>query len=193
VARRPGHTAGIGLVFLHDQPGLFQYLDVHRNGRQRRLEWLGELVHGRITLGETGQYRSAGRVGQRGEGLAEPVLVDRRRLRAGQAAGSRTPGADGTVDEAGSLAKRPRLAQPALVTASRPARPAGSACTCQPDATSWCATCPGTTPPACTPSSTSPNHSRPVAPDTPAARSPSPSLRSPGGSGLGHRTCDPHP
>ena len=38
----------------------------------------GKFVDIRLALGEASQHRPPGRVGQRGECLAEPVLVDRR-------------------------------------------------------------------------------------------------------------------
>src|ERR1700704_3381027 len=63
----------------HDQPGPFQHLDVLRDRRKRQLERLREVVDGRPTFCEAGQDRSPRRVGQRGEGLAEPALVDRHR------------------------------------------------------------------------------------------------------------------
>src|SRR5262249_37366336 len=77
--RVQGARSVLGSVAPHHQAGPFQHLDVFGDGRKRHLERLGELVDGRPAFGETGEDRSPGRVGQRGEGLAEPVLVDRRR------------------------------------------------------------------------------------------------------------------
>ena len=50
-----------------------EYREVSENER------LGEFVDGRRTLGKTRHDRSSRRIGQRGEGLAEPVLVGRGR------------------------------------------------------------------------------------------------------------------
>src|SRR5215468_2973804 len=77
--RVQGARSVLGSLAPHHQPGPFQHLDVFGDGRKRHLERLSELVDGRPAFGETGEDRSPGRVGQRGEGLAEPVLVDRRR------------------------------------------------------------------------------------------------------------------
>src|SRR5438876_7099175 len=74
-----GARAVLGSLTPYDQPGPHQHLDVLGDGRKRHLERLGELVDGRPTFCETGQDRSPCRVGQGGEGLAEPVLVDRHR------------------------------------------------------------------------------------------------------------------
>jgi hypothetical protein len=54
-------------------------LDVLGDGWERHVKRLGELVDGRLTLGETGQDRPTGRVGECGERLAEPVFFDSRR------------------------------------------------------------------------------------------------------------------
>src|SRR2546429_7514467 len=67
----------LGSLTAYDQPSPFQRLDVLRDGRKRHLERLGELVDGRRASCETGQDRSPRRVGQYGEGLAQPVVVDR--------------------------------------------------------------------------------------------------------------------
>src|SRR5215470_8923357 len=77
--RVQGARSVLGSLTPHHQPGPFQHLDVFRDRRKRHLERLGELVDGRPAFCETGEDRSPGRVGQGGEGLAEPVLVDRRR------------------------------------------------------------------------------------------------------------------
>src|SRR6516164_2234791 len=77
--RVQGARSVLGLPAPRHQPSAFQHLDVFRDGRKPHLERLGELVDGRSALGETGEDRSPGRVGQCGERLAEPVLVDRRR------------------------------------------------------------------------------------------------------------------
>src|SRR5215467_6796172 len=54
----------LGLLTPQDQPGLFQHLDVFRDGRQRQLERLGELVNGRAPFGKPGEDRSPRRVRQ---------------------------------------------------------------------------------------------------------------------------------
>src|SRR5262252_5229417 len=77
--RVQGARSVLGSLTPHHQPGPFQHLDVFRDRRKRHLERLGELVDGRAAFCEAGEDRSPRRVGQGGEGLAEPVLVDRRR------------------------------------------------------------------------------------------------------------------
>src|SRR6516162_3142447 len=79
--RVQGARPVLGSLTPHHQPGPFQHRDVFRDRRKRHLERLGELVDGRPAFCETGKDRSPRRVGQGGEGLAEPVLVDRRRHR----------------------------------------------------------------------------------------------------------------
>ena len=66
----------LGALTPRDQAGPFEHLDVLGDGRKRQLEGLGELVDVRFALGEPGQDRSTRRVGQRGEGLVEPILVN---------------------------------------------------------------------------------------------------------------------
>src|SRR5262249_2956664 len=77
--RVQGARSVLGSLTPHHQPGPFQHLDVFRDRRKCHLERLGELGDGRAAFCETGEDRSPRRVGQGGEGLAEPVLVDRRR------------------------------------------------------------------------------------------------------------------
>src|SRR6516165_8380484 len=77
--RVQGARPVLGSLAPYHQPGPFQHLDVFGDGRKRHLERLGELVDSRPAFGETGKDRSPGRVGQGGEGLTQPVLVDRRR------------------------------------------------------------------------------------------------------------------
>src|SRR5215831_3791908 len=77
--RVQGARSVLGSLTAHDQPGSFQHLDVFGDRRKLHLERLGELIDGRPAFCETGEDRSPRRVGQGGEGLAEPVLVDRRR------------------------------------------------------------------------------------------------------------------
>src|SRR5215470_11426702 len=79
--RVQGARPVLGSLAPHHQPGPFQHLDVFRDRRERHLERLGELVDGRPAFCETGEDRSPCRVGQGGESLAEPVLIDRRRHR----------------------------------------------------------------------------------------------------------------
>src|SRR5215467_3944441 len=74
-----GTRSVLGSLTPHHQPGLFQHLDVLRDGRKRHLERLGELVHRRCACCETGEDRSPRRIGQGRESLAEPLLIDRRR------------------------------------------------------------------------------------------------------------------
>src|SRR6516225_4795712 len=77
--RIQGARPVLGSLTPHHQPGPFQHLDVLRDRRKRHLKRLSELVDGRPAFCQTGEDRSPRRVGQGGEGLAEPVLVDRRR------------------------------------------------------------------------------------------------------------------
>src|SRR5262249_7953330 len=77
--RVQGARSVLGSLTPDHQPGPFQHLDVFRDGRKRHLERLGELVDGRPAFCKTGEDRSPGRVGQGGEGLAEPTLINRRR------------------------------------------------------------------------------------------------------------------
>src|SRR5215468_9078471 len=76
--RVQGARPVLGSLTAHDQSGPFQHLDVFRDRRKLHLERLGELVDGRSALCEAGEDRSPRRVCQGGEGLAEPVLIDRR-------------------------------------------------------------------------------------------------------------------
>src|SRR5262249_5627209 len=62
-----------------DQPGALQYLDVLRHGGEGQVERLGELVHGRRTVGQAGENRPARGTGQRRKGLVQPVVVGCRR------------------------------------------------------------------------------------------------------------------
>src|SRR5215472_8570996 len=73
-----GARSVLGSLTPHHQPGLFQHLDVFRDGRKSHLERLGELVDGRLALCQTSEDRSPRRIGQGGESLGEPLLVDRR-------------------------------------------------------------------------------------------------------------------
>src|SRR5690349_9442848 len=56
-----------------DQPGPLEHAEVFRHGRLREVEWLRQRLDRRVALGEPGEDRPAGRVGQRGEGRAERV------------------------------------------------------------------------------------------------------------------------
>src|SRR5215469_12293017 len=76
--RVQGARSVLGALTPHHQPGLFQHLDVFRDGRKRHLERLGKLVDGRLAFCETRDDRSPRRVSQGGEGLAEAELADRR-------------------------------------------------------------------------------------------------------------------
>src|SRR5215475_11367873 len=69
----------LGSLALYDQSRPLQHLDVLGDGRKRQVERLGELVDIRFPLGEPGQDRPACRAGQRGEGLAKPILVGHER------------------------------------------------------------------------------------------------------------------
>src|SRR5439155_16985621 len=71
-----GARSVLGALAPCDQPRPFEHLDVLRDGRQRHVEGLGEVVDVCFALREARQNRSPRRVGQRGEGLAESVLVD---------------------------------------------------------------------------------------------------------------------
>src|SRR3954452_1996795 len=69
----------LGSLSPHPQPRTLEALDVLRDRRQRHLERLGEFVHRCGAGGESSEDRSARRVGQRSEGLAQPVVVHLRR------------------------------------------------------------------------------------------------------------------
>src|SRR5215470_7028412 len=76
--RVQGARSVLGSLTAHDQAGPFQHLDVFRDRRKLHLERLGELVDGCAAFCEAGEDRAPCRVSQGGEGLAEPVLIDRR-------------------------------------------------------------------------------------------------------------------
>jgi hypothetical protein len=59
------------------QAGPLEDLDVLRDRGQRQVERRREFVDGRLSLREARQDRPPSPVGQRGEGLVEPVLVVR--------------------------------------------------------------------------------------------------------------------
>src|SRR5829696_6315098 len=63
----------LSLPAAHDQSSVLEHLEVARDRRQGHRERLRQLVHGRLTLGEAGQDRAAGRIGESGEGDAELV------------------------------------------------------------------------------------------------------------------------
>src|SRR4051794_37397964 len=76
LAQRAGlETAGTPLcgTAARDETGVLQDLEVAGNRREADLERLGELGHGRLTLGEPRQDGTARGVGERSEDHAEPV------------------------------------------------------------------------------------------------------------------------
>jgi hypothetical protein len=77
-------------------------------------------------------------------------------LSAGQQVGTRTPGADGKVDEAGSLGEASASCAAGTGGGIAQAPSAGSPSASHRAGMSCSATCQGTTPAACTPNSTSP-------------------------------------
>ena len=58
-------------------PACFEDLQVPRDGLQADVERLGQLVHRRLAVGQPGEDRPAGRVGQGGEGAVEEVVGHR--------------------------------------------------------------------------------------------------------------------
>ncbi len=66
----------LGVSAALDQTGPFEDLDVFGNCREGHGERSCELVDGRLAVGEAGQDRASGRVGERGERLVEPFVVD---------------------------------------------------------------------------------------------------------------------
>ena len=62
------------------QTGVLEHLDVLRDSGERQVERLGEFVHRCRTLCEASQDRAPCRVGQRREGLSEPLILGRTRI-----------------------------------------------------------------------------------------------------------------
>src|SRR5829696_2568832 len=56
-----------------DESRALEHLEVARDRRQAHRERLRQLVHGRLALGEAGEYRATGRIGEGGEREAELV------------------------------------------------------------------------------------------------------------------------
>src|SRR5215204_1596220 len=61
------------LAAADNQPRALEHLEVARDRGQADRERLRQLVHGRLALGEAGEYRAARRIGEGGEGEAELV------------------------------------------------------------------------------------------------------------------------
>ena len=62
-----------------NQTRALQHLDVLRDCGELQVERLGELVHGGRTVGQAGEDRPTGRVGQRSERLVQSIVVEHHR------------------------------------------------------------------------------------------------------------------
>src|SRR2546423_11182442 len=74
-ARVEGTRPVLGEVAAGHQPGPLECLDVFGDCRQCQLEWCRQLVDGGLASRKTSKDRSPRGIDQRGEGLAEPVVV----------------------------------------------------------------------------------------------------------------------